>query len=470
MFSVNLFYFIFMNVFKSYDIRGISPQEINKDFAFDLGIAINKVERVKKVLIGRDMRETSIDLEESLVESFVKQGIEIIKIGLCSTPMFNILVSLLGDDIDLGVMITASHNPGEYNGFKITKKYGVPVGLESGLADIRDSMPSKEESQILRGEKMNLALIKESKASLKEYVDYILGLVKMPLEMPKMKIVIDAGNGMAGFVLPELLKRLPWLEVKKMYFDLNGNFPNHEANPLKEETLKDLQNELLKESYDLAVAFDGDGDRIGFLDGNGRIFRGDVLTAVLADIKLREKKGEIIFDTRASWLLPQKIESLGGTWKYSKVGHANIKKQMRNDKALFAGEMSMHFYYSELWNVESGIYTLLLMLKNLAQKHIKASKIYDEVVKYHHSGEINFKVGDKNVVLQKIKDIYESQATKKIEIDGLRFEFGDPKIDSHAWWFSIRQSNTEPLLRLNLEVVDKIDLEERIKELSNLII
>jgi phosphomannomutase len=332
---------------------------------------------------------------------------------------------------------------------------------------VRDAWPTEGE---MAAPSAHPGSVTEDPTSLDRYVDRIVTLADLPSDMPKMQVVIDAGNGMAGYVVPKLLERCPWLKAECLYFGLDGNFPNHEANPLKEETLSALKKRVVETGAVCGVAFDGDADRLGFVDEKGELFRGDLLTSFFASLELRKRPGGIVLsDTRASWSLPKEVASAGGHLEWCKVGHANIKKMMRETGAIFSGELSMHFYFEELWNVESGDYAMLMMLKELAAKQQPLSLMRQNLTQYHHSGEINFTVKDTKSVLDKIKQVYASRATHIFDIDGLRYEFGDPEKDPQAWWLSVRSSNTEPLIRLNLEAVTKELMEQKIQEVTNLI-
>ena len=454
------------SAFKAYDIREESPKVIDAVFAAKLGMAIVKSLNPKRVMVGCDMRLTSPDLEKALVGSLTAQGVDVVKIGLCSTPMFNVLLGLAEPRFDLGVMITASHNPGKYNGFKLTRGDCLPYGLGSGLENVRDAWPEDEApaASAVPGK------VTDDPSALDRYVDYVVKIADLPPDMPDMKVAIDAGNGMGGHVLPRLLEKCPWIKAEKLCFELDGNFPNHEANPLKEETLVELKKSVTSTGAVCGVAFDGDADRVGFVDEKGETFRGDLLTALFAAIELRKAPGGLVLsDTRASWSVAQSVASAGGHLEWCKVGHANIKQAMREKKGVFAGEMSMHFYFCNLWNVESGDYALLVLLKELAATKQGLSSMRQTLTHYFHSGEINFEVKDTKSVLEKIKQTYASQASKVIDIDGIRYEFGDPQKDPQAWWLSIRVSNTEPLVRLNLEAVTKELMEQKVKKLSELI-
>jgi phosphomannomutase len=454
------------SVFHAYDIRGLAPGELDAAFSARLGRALIREFKPKRVLVGRDMRTTSPELETALVDELLAHGVDVIRIGLCSTPMFNVSVGLHDGAVDLGVMVTASHNPGKYNGFKIVKGDMTPVGQGSGMEELERSFG--EDTELMRSE--HRGMVTDDPDALSRYVDHILKLAALPSEMPQMKVAIDAGNGMGGAVLPELLKRLPWLEAKTLYLEPDGSFPNHEANPLKRETLKDLSALTVKEGGVVGVAFDGDADRIGFVDEAGVPIPGDLMTAMLAEEILISKPGSLVlYDLRSSWSVPEAIQEHGGVARMCRVGHAFIKRQMREEKGVFAGEVSMHYYFADLKNVESGDLVMLLLLKRLAHEKKGVSSLWKPLLRYAHSGEMNFEVADKQAAVARVKAAYESTATSISDIDGIRMEFRDAAHPENDWWFSLRLSNTEPLIRLNLESRSESMTQEKVKELSALI-
>jgi phosphomannomutase len=313
-------------------------------------------------------------------------------------------------------------------------------------------------------------MVSDDSDALKRYAEHVIALAKLPEDMPKMKVAIDIGNGMAGAVLPEFLKRLPWLEPILLYPNPDGNFPNHEANPLKEETLHQLRATVVREQCQLGIAFDGDADRIGFVDEKGDILKGDVITAFLAQEILRELPGSLIHaDVRSSWIVQESVEAAGGSFAMCRVGHAMIKQLMRESKAVFAGEVSMHFYFRALGNFESGDYTLLLLLRRLAEEKKSMSTLTAHLRAYAKSSEINFDVAHPKQKIQELKNRYAGTAHLVIELDGLRCEFRDEQDPSNDWWFNVRASNTEPLLRLNLEARSAKVLDFRLNELQQYI-
>lgn len=454
------------HVFRAYDIRGLSPDELDAPFARCLARAVITVYSPRKVLIGRDMRLTSSLLQSAFVDELCSYGVDVIDIGLCTTPMFNVLVGLSKGGVDLGVMITASHNPGKYNGFKMIRGDMLPIGQGSGMEELARAFAGEKTEDgrwKMEGGVKERGTVVKDETGLARYADHILKLADLPPEMPKMKIAIDAGNGMAGAVLPELLRRLPWLEVNSLYFEPNGTFPNHEANPLKHETLRDLQDLVRREACALGVAFDGDADRVGLVDEKGELVSGDLVLALVSQEILRNQPdGLVLYDVRCSWAVPEAIAKAGGRPKMCRVGHAYIKRQMREENAVFAGEVSMHYYFHNLFNVESGDLLFLLILRRLAQSGVSLSSLWRPLLRYVHSGEISFSVRDKAAVIQNIRGKYAASAKSISELDGIRFEFED-------WWFSLRESNTEPLVRLNVESRTKEMTERKVNELANII-
>jgi phosphomannomutase len=440
------------SVFKAYDIRGRSPGQIDAQFAERLGCVLADLYHPKRVMIGRDMRSTSPELEAALVKGLTDQGADVVKIGLCSTPMFNVSVGLANGAYDLGVMITASHNPGEYNGIKLVDGNVFPIGEGSGMEQIRDRFLSDEPfaSSKRKGS------VEEDADALRAYLDRIFSLADVS-KIPVMKVAVDAGNGMAGVILPEFIKRIPQVTVLPLYWEPDGTFPNHEANPLKTETLADLSALVTKESCACGAAFDGDADRAGFVDENGAVVPGDFMTAVLAEALLRANPGALaLYDLRCSWSVKEEIERAGGKADMMRVGHSFIKRRMRETGALFAGELSMHYYFKDLWGVESGDLAMLLLLIELAESGKKLSELWKPLKKYAYSGEINSKVRDADAVLARIEEAYASAVSSVSHLDGIRMEFGvsqDGTKEDDAWWFSVRRSNTEPLVRLIVEAV-----------------
>lgn len=447
------------SIFKAYDIRGRSPEELDAADARRIGQAIASRFAPKRAVVGHDMRKTSPMLEDALVDGLRSQGVNVVRIGLCSTPMFNYAIAEADGAYDLGVTVTASHNPAQDNGFKITLGDNLPVGMGSGMESIRDialgDLPMPEAAK--RG------TVEEDPDVLDRYVDAMWALSGLQGEFEGWRISVDAGNGMNGYVLPKLARKLRHADVRELYWQLDGNFPNHEANPLKLDTLTDLIADVKKSGARFGVAFDGDGDRVGFVDENGEAIPGDILTALFAREILKDKPGGLVlYDLRSSWSVREAVEEVGGKAKMCKVGHANIKRQMREEGAVFAGELSMHFYFEELKGCESGDLAMLLLIRMLQREQKPLSELWKPLRRYSHSGEINFKVEDPKAKIKEMADKYALLAKERSDLDGVRMEFED-------WWFNLRASNTEPLLRLNLEAKDEAMMKEKVAEMTTAI-
>lgn len=455
-------------VFKAYDIRGLSPGELTADFTERLGRALVRRFRCKHVMVGRDMRQSSPELEDALVRGITSQGADVTRIGLCSTPMFNVSMGRAAGRYDFGVMVTASHNPPKYNGFKMVDGNVYPVGEGSGMEELRDAYISGElyEDAATPGD------VHDDTEALRAYLDSIFDLVDTS-EFPAMTIAADAGNGMNGLVLPEFAKRLPSMHILPLFWELDGRFPNHEANPLKIETLTTLSETVVKNHCRFGVAFDGDGDRVGFVDENGEPIPGDLMTAILAGGLLKDHPDALILrDLRCSWSTEEAILAAGGRTDMTRVGHAFIKRQLRERGGLFGGELSMHYYFRDLWGVESGDLCLLLLMKILSETEQPLSSLWKPLKRYANSGEVNSEVRNKDAVLDRIRKQYQSEATDIREIDGIRMEFyvrEDGSKDDLSWWFSVRASNTEQLIRLIVEAVRPDVMEAKREELLDII-
>lgn len=439
-------------IFKAYDIRGIYPTDLDEDIAYKIGRAIVVFLEAKKIAIGRDIRESSPLLFESLVKGITDQGADVYDIGLASTPMVYFASGKL--DVDGGVALTASHNPAQWNGMKICRKDAAPVGENSGLFEIRDLATRDEFSDASR--KGEIADKEEIK---KEYIDYFSSFAKFGEK--KFKVVIDFANAM-GILEWEIFKKLADnLEIITLYADFDGKFPNHEANPLKTETLAELQKKVVEEKADLGIAYDGDADRIGFVDEKGEIIPMDLITAIIAKMVLKKHPGgKIYYDLRSSKAVKEVIEENGGVALECPVGHAKIKKLMRDNGAIFAGELSGHYFFKENFRAEASTLAAIMLLNAMAETGRKISEIVSEVKRYFHSGEINSEVADKDEVIKKLKEKYSDG--KISELDGVKIEYPD-------WWFNVRPSNTEPVLRLNLEANTEEMMEKKREEVLKII-
>jgi phosphomannomutase len=439
------------DIFKAYDIRGLYPEEVNEHTAYKIGKAFVRFLRCKNVAIGMDMRDSGKKLFSALAKAINEQGTDVIDIGMCTTPMFYFCVA--NYRYDGGIMITASHNPAKYNGFKLVRKQAVPIGLGSGMEKIK-----KLSSKDLKKAKKEGSITK--KDFMADYINHALKFNTMEKSKKKLKIVIDYGNGMGSLETDNVLKGLN-LKIAEMYKNPDGNFPNHEANPLKPENVKDLKKRVLKEKADLGIAFDGDCDRVGFIDEKGVYVPGDMITALIAQqlLKIYPNSG-VLYDLRSSLATKEAIEKAGGRALKSRVGHAFIKKQMRKKNAVFAGELSSHFYFRDNFYTESSIGAALSILSLLSSSGKKMSELVKPLKKYFKSEEINSEVADKE---EKIRELAKRYRDAKISwLDGMTAEY-------KGWWFNVRPSNTEPLLRLNLEAKSKKLMESKIKEVLNII-
>ena len=439
-------------IFKAYDIRGIYGDDLNKETAYRIGRALVTYTGAKKVAVGVDMRESSPELQEGLVDGLTDQGADVVKIGLATTPMLYFASWQL--DVDAAVNITASHNPAEYNGFKLTKKAAVPIGEGDGMEEIRN-MAIKNEFKAAGAE----GKVTENKELKNKYLDYIAGFFKSG--MGKKKIVIDFANAM-GIIDKAVYEKFPSdLEAAYMYDDFDGSFPNHEANPLKTETLSALQAKVLEEKADLGIAYDGDADRIGFVDEKGEAVPMDYMIAILAKEVLKKNPVSLVLmDLRSSNTVGEVIRGAGGKVNYCRVGHSLIKAQMRREGAVFAGELSGHYFFEENSKAEMPTLAALTLINLLNSTGKKMSELTKELKRYHHSGEINSDVADKKAVMEKLKEKYKDG--KLDTLDGIRIDYPD-------WWFNVRASNTEPKLRLNLEAKTKEMMEEKREEVLAII-
>ena len=445
-------------IFKAYDIRGVVPEEITEQDAYSIGRAVVTFLRCGTVLVGKDMRESSPRLHAALIKGITDQGADVVDIGLCSTPLFYFAAS----EYEAGVMTTASHNPAKYNGFKICGKNVFPIGAESGMPQIRDLCLAGEFPAAKRKGKVS------SKEIMDAYVKYNLSFSNITrFKGRKLKVVIDAGNGMAGFTFPYTFRHLD-VEVIPMYFELDASFPNHEANPLKPENVKALQERVLKEKADLGIAIDGDADRCMFIDEKGEYVPADLSSALIALQMLKKNPGRrILFDLRSSHAAAEAVNQAGGEAGRCKVGHSLIKKQMRDENALFAGELSGHYYYShiirkggKLFYAENSIVSSIIMLNLLCGTGKNLSELVTPLQKYHDSGEMNFEVHDKEGKMKELAALFKDG---RIDwLDGVTVEYD-------GWWFNVRASNTEPVLRLNVEAKVKKKMEEMRDKLLKII-
>ncbi len=431
-------------VFKAYDVRGIYPDELDEEGAYAVGRAYVEHFEPRRIAVGRDMRLSSPQVARAVIEGAADGGADVVDIGLVGTEMLYFAVGELG--LDGGVEVTASHNPKEYTGMKIVRRGALPVGGESGLLQVRDRALAGFGEPARRGR------VRDEDV-WPAYVERVLSFVDVEAIKP-LHVVIDAANGMAGVMLLPVLERLPMLELVPCHFEPDGTFPNYEPNPLLPESREFCIRAVTSEGADLGVAFDGDADRCFFVDDSGGFVPGDFVTALFAEAILAKEPGaKIIYDVRASWAVPDTIARAGGVPLVNRVGHAFIKHRMRKEEAAFAGEVSGHYYFRDFSQADSGVVPFLLMLELVSTKGQKLSEIlrpYRE--RYFITGEINTYVDDIPLKLQELKERFGREG-KVSHLDGISVEAED-------WHFNVRPSNTEPLVRLNLEARSK-ELMER---------
>ena len=438
--------------FKAYDVRGLYPSEVDEQGAYAVGRAFVEQFEPRRIAVGRDMRLSSPSMAEALIEGAADGGAAVVDIGMVGTEMLYFTVGEL--ELDGGVMITASHNPKQYTGMKIVRRGALPVGGESGLLEIRDRAVSGKWRDATRGEVAQEDI-------WERFVDRVLSFID-PAAVAKLRVVVDAANGMAGTMLPPVLARLPQVEVVRCFFEPDGSFPNHEPNPLLPENRKFIVGKMREEGADLGVAYDGDADRCFFVDDQGEFVPGDFTTALFAEHVLeKEPGGKVIYDVRASWAVAEAIKRAGGVPLINRVGHSYIKQRIRDEGAVFAGEVSAHYYFRDFSQADSGVIPFLLMLE-LISKRGKLSKLLATLrERYFLTGEINTPVKDVALKLQELKERFGPEG-KVSHLDGLSVEAGD-------WHFNVRPSNTEPLLRLNLEALSKELMERKREEVLGVI-
>lgn len=434
-------------LFKAYDIRGIYPSEINEGFAHKLGRAIAMYFTGEDIIVGRDARIGSEKLAKALMEGIANQGGNAIDIGLCSTPM-----AYFAAQEHPAAMVTASHNPKEYNGFKICAKGGMPLGFPDGLTNIKHLM---ERSEFGKPKHKGKARKKDIIAKYAAHVRQFKGKLK------KLTVVMDAGNGVQGSIIPKVFARLP-VKIIPLFFELDGSFPNRSPNPIKPGALEALRKAVRQRKADCGIAFDGDGDRVVFVDEKGTIARADHVLALFAEHVLEEHPhAKILYDLRSSRIVKERATEAGGVAVMTRVGHTYIAQVMKDEDALIAGELSGHYYFRDNFCADNGDIPALLMMNILSAGKKPLSKLLAPLQKYFNSGELNFTVENKHQMMKKIEESYCDQG-QVYHIDGLSVEFPD-------WWFNLRPSNTEPVLRLNVEAKTKALLDRKVAELKRLL-
>jgi phosphomannomutase len=429
-------------IFGAYDVRGIYPDTLNEEVAHTIGGAIIHYLGVPQIAVGRDMRVSGPALAAALIKGMTEQGADVIDLGLTSTDELYFAVGKFG--YPAGVMVSASHNPAQYNGFKLCREQAQPISSETGLAEIRDiavrgRLPAKEHMGTVH-----------TRDVLADFAAHALSFID-PGAVKPLRLCIDAGNGMAGLVVPEVMRRLP-CTYRALFFDLDGRFPNHPASPIEAKNMVDVQRAVREEGADMGVAFDGDADRMFITDEHGDLVGGDMVTALVAKSLLARNPGAtILYNLICSRSVPELIEKLGGTAVRTRVGHSFIKARMRELNAVFGGEHSGHFYFRDNFYADSGLIALLVVLELVSREGKPVSELIGALDTRVRSGEVNSEVRDIPARIQAVRERYADG--RQDDLDGLTVQYDD-------WWFNLRPSNTEPLLRLNVEA-DSRELMER---------
>ncbi len=440
-------------IFKAYDIRGIYPEQLDADFAYHLGRAIVKYLDADAIAVGRDVRTSGNKLFINLSKGIQDSGATVIDIGIVSTDALYFAVGKYG--YDGGIMITASHNPPEYNGFKICREEAIPLSGDKGLAELAGIIVNEA---YIKKDKIGKRVIKNID---KGYIEHVVSFVDIE-QFQRFNVVVDAGNGVAGKILPELFERLP-LNLTPLFFELDGSFPNHLPSPIEPENTKALREKVLETGADLGVAFDGDADRMFLVDEGGNLLGGDMVTALVSkSILEKAPDNTIIYNLICSKTVPRIIKSYGAKAVRSRVGHALIKPLMKEHNAIFGGEHSGHFYFRDNWFADSGLIAFLICVELISKEDKKLSTLVDEIDDYYRSGEINSKVPDRDAALDAVKDYFKDKGKSADELDGITVEFDN-------WWFNLRPSNTEPLVRLNLEAESKEMVDEKVQEVLEIV-
>jgi phosphomannomutase len=439
-------------VFKAYDVRGIYPTELDEEGAYAIARAFVEEFERSNLAVGRDMRLSSPDMAAAAMRGAVDGGAEVLDLGLVGTEMVYFAVG--EQELDGGIMVTASHNPKEYTGIKVVREGAMPVGGDSGLDRIRDRAAQGFGDAKPGGSMRELDI-------WPAYVDRVLSFVDVDAIRP-LKVVIDAANGMAGVMLPPVLERLP-IETVRYYFEPDGTFPNHAPNPLLPENREFIVQRTKAEGADLGAAFDGDADRCFFIDDTGEFVPGDFVTALLAESVLEKEPGaKIIYDVRASWAVPELIQRDGGTPLMNRVGHAFIKQRMREEGATFGGEVSGHYYFRGFSQADTGVVPFLLMLELVSKKGQRLSEILRPFrERYFITGELNTPAPDVDAKLEELEQRFSAEGEVS-HLDGV-------SVDADDWHFNVRPSNTEPLLRLNLEARSEELMERKRDEVLDVI-
>ncbi len=430
-------------VFKAYDVRGVYPDELNEDLARAVGRAFVTLTGAESVAIGHDMRPSSVPMADALADGATSRGADVVRVGLCSTDMLYFVSGAL--DV-AGVMLTASHNPARYNGLKLCRAGAVPVGEESGLREVKQMVAEGEPG----ADAGRPGKVTDGEGLLARYAEHVRGFVDVGALRP-LKVVADAGNGMAGHVLPAVFDGLPF-ELDPMYFELDGSFPNHPADPINPANLADLRRRVVDTGADVGLAFDGDADRMFLVDERGGVVPSSLVVALVARTMCEQEPGAtVLYNIICSHVVPETVRDAGGKPVRTRVGHSFIKKVMADTGAIFGGEHSGHYYFRDNYRADSGLVAALVTLEVLCQAGRPLSEVLAPYRKYAGSGEVNRLVdGDPREAVARVAERYPPE--RRDLTDGLTIE-GD------GWWFNLRPSNTEPLLRLNVEAATETEME-----------
>jgi phosphomannomutase len=442
-------------IVKAYDIRGTVPDQLDADVAHALGVGFAHHVGTDRVIVARDMRPTGPELVEAFTDGVTGQGVDVVDLGLASTDM---LYFASGSFDAPGAMFTASHNPAQYNGVKFCHRGARPVGIDSGLAVVKTTADT-----VLSGRGPALAASPGSRSSvnvLDAFVDHVLSFVD-PTTFRPMRVVADTANGMGGLVVPAVFERLDMIELEVMYGELDGTFPNHPADPLQPANQRDLRARVTAGGFDLGLAFDGDADRVFMVDETGTGLSGSTTTAVLAAAILRSNPGAtVLYNLICSRAVPETVREHGGIPVRTKVGHSYIKQIMADTGAIFGGEHSAHYYFARNFRADSGLIASLLLIDELSTTQQDLSVLRKPFERYASSGEINTQVADAMAVIDDVSEEFSDQPQDRL--DGLT-------VDCGSWWFNLRPSNTEPLLRLNLEASTRDECDRRVADLLSIV-
>ncbi len=442
-----------MKAFKAYDIRGVYNKDFDKDDVYKIGFFLPGLLNAKEILIGKDVRSSTEEIFEALCRGINDAGADVADMGLATTPM--VYFGTAHYNFNASVQITASHNPKEYNGLKVSKTGALPVGYESGLAELEKLIQEGEVKPVAQKGSVKPYKVKE------DYIEYLSQFAPEGLE--ELNCTVDCSNGMASLLIKDLLGEKPHY----IYDTMDGTFPNHEPNPLEEENVADLKKTVLQRGEDLGIIFDGDADRVMFVDEKGHFIPPDLIIGVLGLYYLRREKGNVLQDIRTSRSVSEYIERLGGTPHTWKVGHAYAKLKLREIGAIFGGELAGHYYFRDFHNCDSGILASLLVLNVLIEQKRqgkKVSELIDEIKVYANSGEVNYRIEEKSAAMEALKEHFTSreEPTALLDFDGYRIEYP-------TWWFNVRPSNTEPYLRLVVEAKSDEELQQRMDEINDVL-